>query len=81
MEMLFFVLLLIFYVLQGCCNCLPQPFSPLSANNVSICCLLFFFNFFQYVKELFYPRANDLLIDLLPYFVRPFISGRGDGGE
>jgi hypothetical protein len=40
------------------------------------CCLLFFFNFFQYVKELFNPgRINATIINM------PFLTGTGDGGE
>jgi len=39
------------------------------------CCLLFFFNFFQYVKELFYPGYIAVSIYV------PSILGTGDGGE
>jgi hypothetical protein len=40
------------------------------------CCLLFFFNFFQYVKELFDPGRNSAAIINVP-----FVTGTGDGGE
>ena len=40
------------------------------------CCLLFFFNFFQYVKELFYPQ------DSLRFLISvAFVLTTGDGGE
>ena len=40
------------------------------------CCLLFFFNFFQYVKELFDPGYANI-----PIINMPFVTGTGDGGE
>jgi hypothetical protein len=38
--------------------------------------LLFFFNFFQYVKELFNPGSIAAAIINVP-----FVTGTGDGGE
>jgi hypothetical protein len=51
-------------------------FPLLSFKQRLYCCLLFFFNFFQYVKELFYP-GFPLQV---PIYV-PFILSTGDGGE
>ncbi len=39
------------------------------------CCLLFYFNFFQYVKELFDPGH------LRTYFLDASVTASGDGGE
>lgn len=54
-------------------------FHLLSFKQRLYCCLLFFFNFFQYVKELFYP-GTVAYQGALPISL-PFITGNGDGGE
>lgn len=54
-------------------------FHLLSFKQRLYCCLLFFFNFFQYVKELFYPGLLPFPGSLPIYM--PFILGIGDGGE
>ncbi len=57
------------------------PFAPHGVLLISrqvgslYCCLLFFFNFFQYVKELFDPGQK------MPTIIVPFITGTGEGGE
>lgn len=51
MEMLF---LIVVKSLVGLQQLLAS--SLLQIKQRLYCCLLFFFNFFQYVKELFYPR-------------------------
>jgi len=67
------MLLIFLLLLSG--NCLPF-IRKLSANNVSIV-VCSSFNFFQYVKELFYPQ----IAFLLSYFVWFSILNQGDGGE
>lgn len=74
MEMLF---LIVVKSLVGLSQLLAQ--SLLQIKQRLYCCLLFFFNFFQYVKELFYPGSLPFP-GPLPISV-PFVTGTGDGGE
>ena len=83
MEMLFLICCqhLNYQLLQ--INTCKQAFSLYLCQILSVkqrlyCCLLFFINFFQYVKELFNPR--DKYCYLFPIYM-PFISSMGDGGE
>jgi hypothetical protein len=57
------------------CRCLFIP-EGTPVKQRLYCCLLFFFNFFQYVKELLNPGYIAI-----PIINVPFILGTGDGGE